>query len=41
VLVVGGDANDGSTAGFLVNAHYDSSFDYPAIGARLCRKFEK
>jgi hypothetical protein len=41
VLRVGGAANYGSAAGFLVYAYSDSSTDAPRIGARLCRKYEK
>jgi len=40
VLIVGGDATDGSLAGFFVNAAYVSADDFAKVGARLCRKFE-
>jgi hypothetical protein len=41
VLVVGGSADGGSLAGFCVSANSDSAHDHAAVGARLCRKFEK
>jgi hypothetical protein len=41
VLVVGGAATNGSLAGFLVAARYDSALDFANFGARLCRKYEK
>ena len=36
VLIVSGNANNGSKAGFIVNANNDSSNDNPNIGTHLC-----